>query len=126
FSSRRRHTRLQGDWSSDVCSSDLMKPTRLWWPLREVLPLAEHAMAAPGHQLTGAQVAAKAPTQPALIWTSQPNDGSAPGGDWLSSNGTPGWYDEDGATHHAAACTWRPTVTGVTASPGQPDPALVF
>src|SRR5688500_20348309 len=27
FSSRRRHTRLQGDWSSDVCSSDL-------WPRR--------------------------------------------------------------------------------------------
>src|SRR3989454_4893281 len=27
FSSRRRHTRLQGDWSSDVCSSDL--PQRL-------------------------------------------------------------------------------------------------
>src|SRR6266446_181317 len=29
FSSRRRHTRLQGDWSSDVCSSDLMKPVEL-------------------------------------------------------------------------------------------------
>src|SRR5205807_9138287 len=27
FSSRRRHTRLQGDWSSDVCSSDL---TEVW------------------------------------------------------------------------------------------------
>src|ERR1039457_3331738 len=26
FSSRRRHTRLQGDWSSDVCSSDLWSP----------------------------------------------------------------------------------------------------
>src|SRR3989454_4517430 len=26
FSSRRRHTRLQGDWSSDVCSSDLPSP----------------------------------------------------------------------------------------------------
>src|SRR5256885_7844028 len=26
FSSRRRHTRLQGDWSSDVCSSDLSRP----------------------------------------------------------------------------------------------------
>src|SRR5256885_3862466 len=25
FSSRRRHTILQGDWSSDVCSSDLLK-----------------------------------------------------------------------------------------------------
>src|SRR5256885_6032072 len=30
FSSRRRHTRLQGDWSSDVCSSDLLRgPLRL-------------------------------------------------------------------------------------------------
>src|SRR2546426_2656657 len=28
FSSRRRHTRLQGDWSSDVCSSDLNPPPR--------------------------------------------------------------------------------------------------
>src|SRR5256885_12292941 len=27
FSSRRRHTRLQGDWSSDVCSSDLPCPS---------------------------------------------------------------------------------------------------
>src|SRR2546426_9718322 len=28
FSSRRRHTRLQGDWSSDVCSSDLLQIDR--------------------------------------------------------------------------------------------------
>src|SRR5256885_11025036 len=28
FSSRRRHTRLQGDWSSDVCSSDLSDQCR--------------------------------------------------------------------------------------------------
>src|SRR5688500_20396084 len=27
FASRRRHTRLQGDWSSDVCSSDLPPPS---------------------------------------------------------------------------------------------------
>src|SRR5207248_7119020 len=26
FSSRRRHTRSYGDWSSDVCSSDLRYP----------------------------------------------------------------------------------------------------
>src|SRR5256885_11378786 len=31
FSSRRRHTRLQGDWSSDVCSSDLEVHTRNFW-----------------------------------------------------------------------------------------------
>src|SRR5437016_9523308 len=29
FSSRRRHTRLVSDWSSDVCSSDLDGPTIL-------------------------------------------------------------------------------------------------
>src|ERR1039457_7539516 len=29
FSSRRRHTRLQGDWSSDVCSSDLSTRWRI-------------------------------------------------------------------------------------------------
>src|SRR5256885_3555437 len=33
FSSRRRHTRLQGDWSSDVCSSDLV----LVRPMRALL-----------------------------------------------------------------------------------------
>src|SRR5205807_4648746 len=30
FSSRRRHTRLQGDWSSDVCSSDLRRKMARW------------------------------------------------------------------------------------------------
>src|SRR6266571_6801137 len=29
FSSRRRHTRLTCDWSSDVCSSDLLGAVRL-------------------------------------------------------------------------------------------------
>src|SRR5262249_57362039 len=29
FSSRRRHTRLVSDWSSDVCSSDLQPRNRL-------------------------------------------------------------------------------------------------
>src|SRR5690242_21305727 len=31
FSSRRRHTRLTCDWSSDVCSSDLRGPGRPGW-----------------------------------------------------------------------------------------------
>src|SRR5256885_12469581 len=35
FSSRRRHTRLQGDWSSDVCSSDLN---------RELIPVSRFTM----------------------------------------------------------------------------------
>src|SRR5207248_8905531 len=33
FSSRRRHTRSYGDWSSDVCSSDLYRvPCIARWP----------------------------------------------------------------------------------------------
>src|SRR5207248_7013341 len=33
FSSRRRHTRSYGDWSSDVCSSDLTGSRRgIEWP----------------------------------------------------------------------------------------------
>src|SRR5256885_16504994 len=32
FSSRRRHTRLQGDWSSDVCSSDSLNGVRAETP----------------------------------------------------------------------------------------------
>src|SRR5437762_4242836 len=33
FSSRRRHTRYIGDWSSDVCSSDLSRGLRTRGPL---------------------------------------------------------------------------------------------
>src|SRR2546426_1578721 len=39
FSSRRRHTRLQGDWSSDVCSSDLLFQRR-YELQREVSPIS--------------------------------------------------------------------------------------
>src|SRR5690348_6081686 len=37
FSSRRRHTRWTGDWSSDVCSSDLAG----WEPQTEELTFAQ-------------------------------------------------------------------------------------
>src|SRR6266550_3931765 len=33
FSSRRRHTRCSRDWSSDVCSSDLLAGHAWWAPL---------------------------------------------------------------------------------------------
>src|SRR5688500_12833253 len=39
FSSRRRHTRLQGDWSSDVCSSDLAAVDVSWWPCARTSPV---------------------------------------------------------------------------------------
>src|SRR5256885_3533350 len=47
FSSRRRHTRLQGDWSSDVCSSDLKRlglpaMTLLGWDVKPHYDEASH------------------------------------------------------------------------------------
>src|SRR5260370_9315562 len=36
FSSRRRHTRFKCDWSSDVCSSDLLlRVDQIRWPVLE-------------------------------------------------------------------------------------------
>src|SRR2546430_7662138 len=45
FSSRRRHTRFDCDWSSDVCSSDLPAAPPAARPRREDLPRApsDHA-----------------------------------------------------------------------------------
>src|SRR5438876_10372057 len=36
FSSRRRHTRWTGDWSSDVCSSDLILKSEIRKPKLEI------------------------------------------------------------------------------------------
>src|SRR5256885_11840883 len=54
FSSRRRHTRLQGDWSSDVCSSDL--------PVRDHggRVIASMSVAGPAFRLTRARIPAVA------------------------------------------------------------------
>src|SRR5437762_14269286 len=46
FSSRRRHTRYIGDWSSDVCSSDLAVRAR-----QPAIVVAEHVLALVGRQL---------------------------------------------------------------------------
>src|SRR6266516_7462830 len=40
FSSRRRHTRSYGDWSSDVCSSDLIPWAARVWALPFLTVLA--------------------------------------------------------------------------------------
>src|SRR5256885_11267305 len=50
FSSRRRHTRLQGDWSSDVCSSDLelAAPLVAWSTFLYAVLLLVIVLAMPG------------------------------------------------------------------------------
>jgi len=88
--------------------------TRSWFRHDEILPLGEHALACPARRLTGAQVLAGAPSRPALVWTATEQ------GDLVSSNGVPGWYDEDGREHAALAWTWRRASTGRRGSAAQP------
>src|SRR5690349_24341579 len=44
FSSRRRHTRSLRDWSSDVCSSDLICRANGAWELRSARTAEERAL----------------------------------------------------------------------------------
>src|SRR2546427_7644157 len=55
FSSRRRHTRFDCDWSSDVCSSDLVwpgPPPRSPWP-SDTGQRAPSSPGSPAHPCTG-------------------------------------------------------------------------
>src|SRR5882724_660882 len=45
FSSRRRHTRCLSDWSSDVCSSDLLVPSNVLMGTNGVIYLADFGLA---------------------------------------------------------------------------------
>src|SRR3989454_4740016 len=62
FSSRRRHTRLQGDWSSDVCSSDLLSSIAFLPPISSerrlcirphVAPMTDPVSVDPVNETTG-------------------------------------------------------------------------
>src|SRR5207248_3592544 len=48
FSSRRRHTRSYGDWSSDVCSSDLASGAGLFFQENAPLPAIKSTPLTPG------------------------------------------------------------------------------
>src|SRR5256885_10083147 len=48
FSSRRRHTRLQGDWSSDVCSSDLQLEHIPLYQIHQPNPVVPDSVIMPG------------------------------------------------------------------------------
>src|SRR5437762_3631342 len=53
FSSRRRHTRYIGDWSSDVCSSDLRLPEAYQWLLVPVQSSPQAAVEWQSFRLSG-------------------------------------------------------------------------
>src|SRR5256885_7793722 len=72
FSSRRRHTRLQGDWSSDVCSSDLLAKTGS-------LPLAVDLGKATAQLLTLKAKLDRAPTNAYLDLENRVIHSDAPG-----------------------------------------------
>src|SRR5256885_14453354 len=89
FSSRRRHTRLQGDWSSDVCSSDLSRrpaPAPAWLLRPRALASTVPASAAPRAQRPPPQVqAAPAAAAPAPAHRARWSAAACPG--WRSPPG---------------------------------------
>src|SRR6266487_6265405 len=82
FSSRRRHTRWTGDWSSDVCSSDLT----------EGVPVLD--MARVENYLRGKPIALVGPNCPGLISPGKANVGIIPGE--ISSAGPVGLVSRSG------------------------------
>src|SRR2546426_2035634 len=72
FSSRRRHTRLQGDWSSDVCSSDLSTTSRA-----RTSRCARRATTA-GSRNCRAPPAPRAPARPRSGWAPDEARGNEP------------------------------------------------
>src|SRR5438046_3464786 len=106
FSSRRRHTRLVSDWSSDVCSSDLplagSQPSAV-----QLLPSLQSG-GGPPTQLPPAQVSAVVQALPSsqaavLFVCTQPRTGSqessvhglpsSQGGFGTFMQPTPGWHE---------------------------------
>src|ERR1039458_3639148 len=55
FSSRRRHTRCLSDWSSDVCSSDLLGVLHTWGQNLQVHPHVHYIVPAGGLALDGSR-----------------------------------------------------------------------
>src|SRR5476649_112247 len=51
FSSRRRHTISLCDWSSDVCSSDLVQRLMRVMGIEALVPRPGTSKAAPGHKI---------------------------------------------------------------------------
>src|SRR6266480_3909851 len=70
FSSRRRHTRLTCDWSSDVCSSDLGPTAGASTPANSPAPQYRSSATSPGRG-SSAVVTASVRASAAPGWTCQ-------------------------------------------------------
>src|SRR2546426_12479736 len=120
FSSRRRHTRLQGDWSSDVCSSDLEAVD----PATPAVPAADHAShddaVADGDEET---IAVLAPDEPRQLLErvghARDRAGAPPEGEHRLALFDPARSDRDLRSHRALPTTDICAASGALVSYGQ-------
>src|SRR5689334_24003384 len=86
FSSRRRHTRWNCDWSSDVCSSDLHVP---------------------GHAPSAEEIAV-CRDAPGQVPTTGSFNLVTPGGEWVWNEGTPSDRSEERRVGKECRSRWSP------------------
>src|SRR5207237_6902799 len=80
FSSRRRHTRFKCDWSSDVCSSDL-----IWGTVVVDAVIDEHGNVVQARVVSGHPLLMDAALKAVLLWkyeTEERRVGKECGGGW--------------------------------------------
>src|SRR5690348_8621321 len=125
FSSRRRHTRWTGDWSSDVCSSDLGERDRRPWPDRGKVRDNPRARPLSGLMSTAEQRASRAHRRGVLAG----NAGHPAVGARLVRTGLAalGWREEDDGgpeRHGALAARMVITLAYLEAEQGRADYGL--
>src|SRR2546426_8470323 len=103
FSSRRRHTRLQGDWSSDVCSSDLPEHKEAAERDAEALRLL--------HTLVGGEWIYELERGDGSVFRTRSVVEEGPGGRGLVGKGWLG--DAGGMFYHGASQIWREPQGGI-------------
>ena len=109
FSSRRRHTRYIGDWSSDVCSSDLRSHAML-----SAVGLGEHSHKHPD-QLSGGQkqrvaIARALVSQPKIVLADEPTAS-------LDSHSGRDVVNLIQQLAHQQQCCWSPMTTASSILP---------
>src|SRR5699024_6626756 len=119
FSSRRRHTRSKRDWSSDVCSSDLVEGST-------ASDTTEETQAMPAPDFDEDPAAGPEPSEGSTVSDDTVSDDTVPDGTVPDDQAPPLRTPDQGADDSGAEAPDRPTVAPAASQQNQaphPDPS---